>query len=42
MIEDEARHGGAALEHGGELPPAPIKLAMKITAKIMTATSQHI
>ncbi|MGE0115325.1 MAG: 2-polyprenyl-3-methyl-6-methoxy-1,4-benzoquinone monooxygenase [Steroidobacteraceae bacterium] len=42
MIADEARHGGAALEQGGELPPAPLRLAMKLTAKIMTATAQHI
>lgn len=42
MIADEARHGGAALEQGGELPPAPIKLAMKLTAKLMTTTAQRI
>lgn len=42
MIEDEARHGGAALNQGGELPPAPIKLAMQLTAKIMTTTAQRI
>ena len=42
MISDEARHGGAALQQGGELPPAPIKFAMKLIAKLMTHTSQHI
>ena len=42
MISDEARHGGAALQQGGELPPAPIKFAMKLIAKLMTLTSQHI
>jgi ubiquinone biosynthesis monooxygenase Coq7 len=42
MIEDETRHGGAALDHGGELPPTPIKLAMKLTAKIMTTAAQRI
>jgi 3-demethoxyubiquinol 3-hydroxylase len=42
MIADEARHGGAALDQGGELPPALVKLAMKLTAKVMTATAQHI
>jgi ubiquinone biosynthesis monooxygenase Coq7 len=42
MIADEARHGGAALQQGGELPPAPIKFAMKLVAKLMTTTSQRI
>jgi ubiquinone biosynthesis monooxygenase Coq7 len=42
MISDEARHGGAAMQQGGELPPAPIKFAMKLVAKLMTSTSQHI
>lgn len=42
MIADEARHGSTALDQGGELPPAPVRLAMKLTAKIMTATAQHI
>ncbi len=41
MIEDEARHGGTALDHGGELPPAPIRMAMQLTAKVMTTTAQH-
>jgi ubiquinone biosynthesis monooxygenase Coq7 len=42
MIRDEARHGSAALDHGGELPPAPIRMAMKLTARLMTTTAQHI
>ncbi len=42
MIADEARHGGAAMQHGGELPPGPIKMAMKLTAKVMTTVAQHI
>lgn len=42
MITDEARHGGAALAQGGELPPAPIKLLMKLMAKLMTTTSRLI
>jgi ubiquinone biosynthesis monooxygenase Coq7 len=41
MIVDESRHGGAALQQGGTLPPAPIRLAMKLVAKLMTRTSQH-
>jgi len=42
MIRDEAHHGGAALQQGGELPPTPIKFAMKLTAKVMTSLSQRI
>ena len=42
MIDDEARHGGTALSQGGELPPGPIKSAMRFTAKIMTTTAQRI
>ncbi len=42
MIDDEARHGSAALNQGGELPPSLIKLAMQLTAKIMTTTAQRI
>jgi len=36
MKEDEARHATTALEGGGVKLPAPIKLAMKLTAKTMT------
>lgn len=42
MMADEARHGGAALQQGGELPPTAIKLLMKLTAKLMTSTAQRI
>ncbi|MGC3980002.1 MAG: 2-polyprenyl-3-methyl-6-methoxy-1,4-benzoquinone monooxygenase [Steroidobacteraceae bacterium] len=42
MISDEMRHGGEALNQGGELPPAPIQQVMKLTAKVMTATAQYI
>lgn len=42
MITDEARHGGAALDQGGELPPAFIRFGMKLVAKLMTSTSQRI
>lgn len=42
MIEDEAHHGGQALQHGGVLPPGPIKTLMKVTAKLMTSSSRWI
>ena len=36
MKEDEARHATTALEHGGAELPAPVKLAMKLSARVMT------
>jgi ubiquinone biosynthesis monooxygenase Coq7 len=39
MKEDEARHAATALEHGGADLPAPVKLAMKLSARMMTATT---
>lgn len=42
MMEDEAHHGGQALQKGGVLPPGPIKTLMKLTAKVMTNTSRWI
>lgn len=42
MVSDEAQHGGQALHQGGILPPGPIKVLMKLTAKLMTATSRWI
>jgi 3-demethoxyubiquinol 3-hydroxylase len=42
MVADEARHGSEALQNGGELPPTAIKRVMKLTAKIMTKTSEYI
>lgn len=42
MMEDEAHHGGQALQQGGVLPPGPIKRLMKATAKLMTGSSRWI
>lgn len=42
MREDEARHAGTAVEHGGaELPP-PVKAAMKLASRVMTRTAYHL
>ncbi|MES9900286.1 MAG: 2-polyprenyl-3-methyl-6-methoxy-1,4-benzoquinone monooxygenase [Sedimenticola sp.] len=38
MREDELRHATLALKGGGAKLPAPIKLAMKLTSKVMTRT----
>lgn len=42
MAADEARHGNEALHQGGELPPKPIRGAMKIVAKLMTFSARYI
>jgi ubiquinone biosynthesis monooxygenase Coq7 len=39
MKEDEVRHATTALEHGGAELPAPVKAAMKLSARMMTATT---
>ena len=36
MKEDEARHATTALEHGGAELPAPVRMAMKLSARVMT------
>lgn len=42
MAEDEAAHGAAAQAMGAENLPAPIKLAMRGMAKVMTATAYYL
>ena len=42
MKEDEARHATTALEHGGAELPAPVKLAMKLSAKVMTGVAFQV
>lgn len=42
MKEDEARHGTTALEAGGAELPAPVRLAMRLTAKVMTTTAYRL
>lgn len=42
MKKDEERHGTAALEAGGTELPAPIRLAMTLTAKVMTTTAYRL
>lgn len=38
MKQDEIRHGQTASAHGGAELPAPIRLAMRLTAKLMTTS----
>jgi len=42
MKQDEARHGEAAKRAGGMPMPAPVRLAMYLTSKIMTTTAYWI
>lgn len=42
MKEDEAKHATTALEHGGAELPAPVRLAMKLSARVMTRTAYWV
>ena len=42
MMEDEARHAADARAAGAVELPAPIKLAMRLAAKVMTRTAHHL
>jgi 3-demethoxyubiquinol 3-hydroxylase len=42
MHSDEARHGTQALEAGGAAFPQPVKDAMTLVSKLMTATSYRV
>lgn len=42
MKEDEAHHATTALEHGAAELPAPVKWAMKLSAKVMTRTAYWV
>ena len=42
MLDDEAKHAGAALDAGGLKFPAPVKGLMTIVSKAMTKTSYRI
>ncbi len=42
MVEDEARHASDARAAGAADLPAPVKLAMRLAAKLMTRTAHHV
>lgn len=42
MQLDEARHGRQALEAGGSELPFPVRLGMRLAAKVMTTTSHWV
>ena len=42
MLEDEARHAADARAAGAVALPTAVKLAMRLTAKLMTRTAHHV
>jgi ubiquinone biosynthesis monooxygenase Coq7 len=42
MKTDEIKHAETALAHGGAELPMPVKLAMKLSSKIMTRTAYYL
>lgn len=42
MKIDEARHAATALHHGGSELPAPVRLAMRVTSRVMTGTAYWV
>ncbi len=42
MMEDESRHAADARAAGAVDLPAPVKLAMRLAAKVMTRTAHHV
>lgn len=42
MKIDEARHAATALHHGGAELPLPVRLAMRLTSKVMTSTAYWV
>jgi 3-demethoxyubiquinol 3-hydroxylase len=42
MKDDEARHGAAAQSAGAAPLPTPVRWAMQLAARVMTATAHHV
>ena len=42
MKEDEVRHADAAIERGGSALPFPVRMAMRLAARVMTRTAHTI
>jgi len=42
MKDDEVRHADAAVELGGAELPFPVRLAMRLAARVMTRTAHYI
>lgn len=42
MRDDEARHATSALQHGAAELPSPVKLAMRLSSRVMTGVARWI
>jgi ubiquinone biosynthesis monooxygenase Coq7 len=42
MRDDEARHATSALQHGAAELPSPVKLAMRVSSRVMTGVAHWI
>ena len=42
MKIDEAAHASTALEHGGVALPAAARLAMRLSARVMTTVAHYV
>ena len=42
MKEDESGHAAAAASLGGSELPAPVRLAMRLAARVMTGTAYYV
>jgi len=42
MKDDEVRHADAATALGGAEPPLPVRMAMRLAARVMTRTAHYI
>lgn len=42
MLDDEQRHASEAHQAGGQRLPEPVKLVMRLAAKLMTRTAHHV
>jgi ubiquinone biosynthesis monooxygenase Coq7 len=42
MQDDEVRHGQTAVSLGGDSLPMPMRMAMRLAAKVMTTTAHYL
>jgi len=42
MKNDEVHHAESAMDHGGVALPLPVRLAMRVAAKVMTTTAHYV
>jgi ubiquinone biosynthesis monooxygenase Coq7 len=42
MKDDEVRHSETATERGGVALPLPVRMAMRMAARVMTRTAHYV